>query len=138
MTLTQMPALNAFFNAIALVCLLAGWKAIRSGHKKAHVSWMGAALVASTCFLTSYILYHYLTKGVVTTYTGTGLTRSVYYFILLTHIPLAGLVLPFCLTVVYWALRKDLDRHKRLARWVLPVWLYVSVTGVLIYWMLYH
>ena len=138
MTVAQLPLLNASFNALAMVFLLAGWKTIRAGRKKAHAFWMGMALVASTCFLASYVLYHYLTKGVVTKYAGTGLARGIYYFILLTHIPLAGIILPFCLAVVYWALRKDLDRHKRLARWVMPVWLYVSVTGVLIYWTLYH
>ncbi len=98
---------------------------------------MGAALAASTLFLFSYLTYHFSGKG-LTRYQGKGLSRFVYCVILFTHIPLAMAVPPFALLAVYHAIRKNFLLHTRITRWLLPVWLYVSVTGVLIYWMLYR
>jgi putative membrane protein len=98
---------------------------------------MSAALFTSTLFLTSYVTYHWLTKGIVTKFTHPGWPKSVYYFILATHIPLAALTVPLVLMTVIPALRARYDRHRRIAKWTVPIWLYVSVTGVLVYLMLY-
>ena len=136
MQTTDLPTLNAALNATAGVFLLLGWMAIkRGGDRTAHIRWMVAALVTSTVFLASYFLYHYAHGS--TAYQGEGWLRVVYFFILITHIPLAGLVVPFCLVAVWHAIRGNLDRHVRIVRWLWPVWMYVSVTGVLIYLMLH-
>jgi len=97
---------------------------------------MIAALAASFVFLCSYLTYHYLHPG-VTRYQGEGLLRIVYFTILLTHTPLAVLIVPFCLTAVYHAIKGNFEKHTRITRWLFPVWMYVSVTGVIIYLMLY-
>ena len=89
----------------------------------------------SALFLASYLYYHYHAGSVP--YTGAGLRRALYFSILISHIVLAGLILPLALSTLYRAVRRDFDRHRAIARWTFPVWLYVSVTGVVIYWMLY-
>jgi uncharacterized membrane protein YozB (DUF420 family) len=136
MTLADLPSLNASLNAAAGFCLLGGWRAIKRGRNRAvHMRWMVTALVFSTLFLTSYLYYH--THSEPTRYTGAGFMRLAYFAILITHIPLAILVVPFSLAAVYQAWRGRFDRHVRIVRWLWPVWMYVSVTGVLIYLMLY-
>jgi putative membrane protein len=136
MTVTDLPALNATLNGVAAVLLLFGWIAIkRRGDRRAHPRWMVAALAVSSLFLVSYLYYH--AHHGSTRYTGQGLGRAVYFFILATHIPLAALVVPASLLAVFWGWRGRFDRHVRLVRWLWPVWMYVSVTGVLIYLMLY-
>ena len=97
---------------------------------------MISALIASTLFLISYITYHILIHG-VTRYQGQGIARPIYFFILLTHTPLAVIIVPFCLMAVYHAVKGNFQAHTRITRWLWPTWMYVSVTGVLIYLMLY-
>ena len=131
-----LPTINACLNASCSVTLLLGWKAIKQGQKELHRRFMITALILSAAFLASYLLYHYLSPG-VTRYQGQGVIRIVYFSILLTHTPLAALIVPFCVAAVYQALKGDFSAHKKITRWLLPVWLYVSFTGVLIYLMLY-
>jgi putative membrane protein len=133
------PLLNASLNGVSFVLLVAGYVMIRSGKKRAHIALMVSALVTSTLFLASYLTYHSLTEGVVTKFpTEFPVARKIYLAVLITHIPLAGLLLPMVIITVVPALRQRFDKHKRWARVTLPVWLYVSITGVLIYLMLYR
>lgn len=136
LTVTDLPALNASLNGMATVLLVAGWLLIRRGHDRAHRAVMIAALVASAAFLTSYLVYHYHVGS--RPFTGTGPIRVVYFTILISHVVLAAAILPLVLMTVLRALRGDFARHRALARWTLPLWLYVSVTGVAVYWMLYQ
>lgn len=131
-----LPALNAGLNTAAACCLLGGYYWIRRGRVAIHKRFMVAALGFSSLFLTSYLIYHFQVGSVA--FTGTGWVRPVYYAILLSHIVLAAAVLPLAAVTVYRAWNERFESHKRLARWTLPIWLYVSVTGVVIYWMLYH
>jgi len=131
----HLPSVNAALNGLAAVCLLAGWVAVRRGRRTAHARCMIAALVCSAAFLITYLYYHY-TAGSVR-YTGTCLSRGVYFAILLTHTPLAALMTPFVALAVWHAAHGRFDRHTRITRWLWPVWMYVSVTGVAIYLMLY-
>ncbi|VAX35027.1 Terminal oxidase biogenesis protein CtaM, putative heme A, heme O chaperone [hydrothermal vent metagenome] len=137
MTTHDLPTLNACLNGIATIFLLLGWHAVKNNQKGNHKKYMIAALISSALFLTSYLTYHYLTQGIVTKYQGEGFIRTIYYFILFTHIPLAGLIIPFCLISVYHAIKQNFEKHTKITKWLQPVWLYVSVTGVLIYLMLY-
>jgi len=134
----SLPTLNASLNALATAFLVAGYVFIRKGMKRQHIACMASAIVVSAAFLTSYLIYHYAKDGLVTKFAHPGPIKVVYLFILITHIPLAALVPPLVLLTVVPALRARFDRHKRLARWTLPIWLYVSVTGVLVYLMLYR
>lgn len=136
MELSDLPGLNASLNACAFVCLVCGLIAIKSGKKKVHVGFMITALLFSAAFLTSYLIYHFNAEP--TKFQGQGGIRLVYFFILLTHIPLAMINLPMIIMTVVPAIRRRFDKHKRMARWTYPVWLYVSVTGVMVYWMLYR
>jgi putative membrane protein len=136
MTISDLPAINATLNAIATVFLLSGYVLIRRGHRTLHKRCMLGALVTSALFLVCYTVYH-LNAG-SRPFPGEGIPRVVYFAILLTHVPLAALILPLALTTAAWGLRSRYDRHVRLARWTLPIWLYVSVTGVVIYLMLYQ
>lgn len=134
--LADLPALNASLNAAAACCLLGGYYWIRRRQVVSHKRFMLAALGISSLFLTSYLIYHFQVGSVA--FTGTGWVRPVYYAILLSHIVLAAAILPLAAVTVYRAWNEQFESHKRLARWTLPIWLYVSVTGVIIYWMLYH
>ena len=131
-----LPTINASLNGLAGIFLILGWRAIKRGNRQAHPKFMIAALISSALFLTSYITYHILVHG-ITHYQKQGLSRIIYFFILLTHTPLAIVILPTSLTAVYFASKQNFKRHTQITRWLLPVWLYVSVTGVLIYLMLY-
>lgn len=133
-----LPTVNACLNGLSAFFLLTGWWAIRHEQTRAHIISMICAVTASTFFLVSYITYHYLRHGVVTRFRGTGWTRSAYFALLISHTTLAALVLPMAILTLIPALSSRFDRHKRIARWTLPVWLYVSVTGVLVYLTLYH
>jgi len=130
------PALNALLNAASALCLLAGYAMIRSRRIAAHRWCMSAAFGFSTVFLISYVIYH-LSAGSVR-FGGAGWIRPVYFALLISHIALAAAILPLALVTLSRALRQRFDAHRRIARWTLPLWLYVSVTGVLIYWLLYH
>ncbi|MES2571734.1 MAG: DUF420 domain-containing protein [Verrucomicrobiota bacterium] len=137
MNVHDLPLLNASLNGLSAVFVIAGFILIKADRKKGHIIAMSAALLTSTLFLTSYLTYHWLTQGIVTKFTQSGWPRPIYYFILGTHIPLAALTLPLVILTVVPALRARYDRHRRIAKWTLPIWLYVSVTGVLVYLMLY-
>lgn len=136
MQLTQMPAINACLNGLAAVFLVLGFVFIRQRRWKAHRWAMLSAFGCSVVFLACYLYYHSQVGSV--RFQGVGTVRVVYFTILLTHTVLAAFV-PFLAGVtLYRAFRSDFARHRRLARWTLPIWLYVSVTGVAIYWMLYR
>lgn len=137
MDLTYFPLFNASLNGLAGIFLLAGWRAIKNKQQQLHIKCMIGALIASTLFLISYVTYHVLKEGHVTRYQGQGIKRAIYFFILGTHTPLAVMIVPFIITAVIYASRKQYDKHTRITKWLMPVWIYVSVTGVLIYLMLY-
>jgi uncharacterized membrane protein YozB (DUF420 family) len=132
----DLPALNAALNATAAVLLVTGFAMIRRGRVRQHRLCMLSALAVSTLFLVSYVVYHVEAGSVG--FTAGGWARPVYYAILLTHVPLAALIVPLALLTAWRALRGRFDRHRKIARWTLPLWIYVSVTGVLIYLMLYR
>lgn len=132
----HLPTLNAWLNATSAAFLLLGYTFIRRKRVDAHRLCMFLALVASTAFLISYLYYHAQVGSV--RFQGQGWVRPVYFGILLTHTVLAAAIVPLALVTLVRALREQFDRHRRIARWTLPIWLYVSVTGVVIYWMLYH
>jgi protein SCO1/2/putative membrane protein len=134
-----LPAVNAALNGTCAVLLLLGYLAVRQRRLLAHQALMLSALAVSAVFLASYLYYHLVVqRGRPTPFGGEGWVRPVYYSILWSHIFLAALATPMALVVARLALRGNLARHVRLARLTLPVWLYVSVTGVVVYWMLYH
>jgi putative membrane protein len=134
--LHDFPALNASLNATTAVLLSVGYVLIRRGHRLAHRAVMVSALAVSAAFLASYLYYHSQTG--TTHFAGHGWIRPVYFAILLSHTILAAAVVPLALTTLRRGLRADHPRHARLARWTLPTWLYVSVTGVVIYVLLYR
>lgn len=136
MDIAHFPELNASLNTTTTLLLLLGWVCIRMGRKRAHIVCMASALVTSTLFLASYLYYHKMVGSIH--FTHEGWIRPVYFTILLTHTVLAAAVVPMVAATVLPALRRRWDRHKRIARWTLPVWLYVSVTGVLVYLLLYQ
>jgi putative membrane protein len=135
MTVAQLPTLNAALNTLSAVFLCAGYLFIRSSNRGAHRRCMLAAVACSTLFLISYLVYHFQVGSVG--FKGQGWIRPVYFAILITHTILAAAVVPLALITVIRALRERFDAHRRIARWTFPVWLYVSVTGVVIYLMLY-
>ena len=136
MELTDLPALNAILNATAAVFLSVGYMQIRRGRIEMHKRCMLAALATSALFLTSYLVYHANTGS--RPFPGSGAVRIVYFTILITHVVLAAVILPLALVTAARGLRAQYDRHVRIARWTLPIWIYVSVTGVVIYLMLYR
>lgn len=136
MTLPLLPTINATLNGCAAVLLFLGWRAIKAGKRDTHRKIMMAALTASALFLVCYLYYHFTSRG-ITRYQGTGVMRYLYFTILLTHTPLAGLMTPFILAAVAFAMKGNFEAHKRITRWLWPVWMYVSVTGVVIYVILY-
>ena len=133
---TDLPGVNATLNAVSAVLLSAGYALIRTGRVRQHRACMLAACATSTLFLTSYVVYH-LNVGSVA-FTGQGPIRVVYFSVLISHIVLAALILPLALVTLIRALRERFAAHAAIARWTLPFWLYVSVTGVMVYWMLYR
>ncbi|MCE2694348.1 MAG: DUF420 domain-containing protein [Verrucomicrobiota bacterium] len=135
MTVLELPKLYTLFNAAALLHVILGLVMIKIGHKKPHIVSMVIALLFSTAFLGCYLYYHYHAGHV--RFAGTGITRPIYFTILFTHIPLAILSLPMIIMTVVPALRHRFDKHKRMAKWTVPVWLYVSVTGIIVYLMCY-
>ena len=136
MQITDLPTLNAALNGLAALFLIAGFIFIRRRNVGAHRFSMLTAFACSIAFLISYLYYHSQVGSV--RFQGTGGVRTLYFTVLLSHTVLAALV-PFLAAVtLFRALRERFDRHRAIARWTLPIWLYVSVTGVVIYWMLYH
>ena len=134
--LSSFPGLNASLNGITAVLLLTGWFLIRSGRREAHRWTMVSAFLVSSVFLACYLWYH--AHVGVTRYQKTGLIRAVYFTILGTHTVLAVAVLPVILRALYLATNGRFKEHKRWALWAFPIWLYVSTTGVAVYWILYR
>lgn len=136
MGIADLPAINACFNTISTILLTAGYILIKRGQRTAHRNCMIGALVSSTLFLAGYLTYHHYAGS--TRFANPEWFRPIYLTILLTHTLLAMAVVPLVITTVVPALRQRFDRHKRIARWTWPVWMYVSVTGVIIYLLLYQ
>jgi uncharacterized membrane protein YozB (DUF420 family) len=136
MTLRDLPALNATLNAISFVFLVTGYVLIRRGRRDAHRNCMVAALITSALFLTSYVIYHFNVGSVP--FQKTGWIRMVYFAVLIPHVILAAVIVPLVVITVSRALSRRYDKHRRIARWTLPLWLYVSITGVIVYLMLYQ
>jgi uncharacterized membrane protein YozB (DUF420 family) len=131
-----LPAFNATLNALSAALVVSGYLCIRRGKVAAHKRCMLSALVVSSLFLLGYLTLRVVAG--MTRFTGEGWIRPVYFAILSSHTVLAAVIVPLVLLVLVRAIRGDFERHVRIARWALPLWLYVSVTGVLIYWLLYH
>jgi putative membrane protein len=131
-----LPHLNALLNSTSALLLVAGYGFIRSGRIPSHRNCQVAAVITSTLFLISYLTYHYYHGD--TPFPGQGMVRPFYFAILISHVILAIVIVPLVLITLYRAVRLDFIRHRRIARWTLPLWLYVSVTGVIVYLMLYH
>jgi len=136
MTLSDLPALNATLNATSAVLLVTAWILIKRGRWIAHRNVMLAAVCTSVLFLISYLVYHAQVGSV--RFTKQGPIRLVYFTILLTHTILAVVIVPMVIVTLWRGLAARYDRHRRIARWTLPIWLYVSVTGVIVYLMLYR
>ncbi|MGB2717318.1 MAG: DUF420 domain-containing protein [Vicinamibacterales bacterium] len=136
MTIADLPAVNASLNGLAAVLLLLGYREIRRGRMARHRAFMIAACITSTLFLASYVTYH--AHAGSRPFMGQGSVRLVYFVILISHVILAAAILPLAVITLTRALRERFDRHRAIARWTLPIWLYVSVTGVVVYFMLYH
>jgi putative membrane protein len=131
-----LPHLNAALNAASGLLLIAGLYFILRGNVRAHRACMLSALTVSCLFLISYVVYHARYGSVK--FQGQGFARPVYFFILITHVVLAAAIVPLVFVTARRALRSDFARHRKIARWTYPLWLYVSVTGVVVYFMLYH
>ncbi len=134
--ISALPHVNALLNSTSAILLLAGFRFIRLGRIQAHRLCQVSAVLTSSLFLVSYLTYHYYHGA--TKFPGQGLVRPLYFTILTTHTILAVVIVPLILVTLYRAARGDFVRHRRIARWTLPLWLYVSVTGVIVYLMLYH
>lgn len=136
MPISELPTLNAILNSISAILLATGYFFIRRKNIKAHRALMTSAFVTSTLFLISYLTYHYYHGS--TKFQGQGAIRAVYFSILITHTILAAAIVPMIFITFSRALKERFDRHRKIARWTLPLWLYVSVTGVVVYLMLYQ
>ena len=135
-TISALPALNATLNALSGILLLSGYVQIRRGNVRVHMRFMVAAFLVSVLFLISYLIYHYNVGSVG--FTGQGWVRTVYFTLLITHTVLAAAVPPLAIITLHRAWRGRFERHRRIARWTFPIWLYVSVSGVAVYVFLYH
>ena len=129
------PTINTALNALSGILLVAGLLAIRKGERRRHAAFMVSAVTASVAFLVSYLIYH--ATALHTPYERHDWTRPVYFVLLVSHVILATINLPMIVRTVWLARKKDWARHKRTARWTYPIWLYVSISGVLVYLMLY-
>lgn len=136
MTVQDLPTLNATLNSAAFVLLLSGYIAIKKNQKIIHRNFMIAALCVSAAFLTSYLIYHYHVPS--KKFPDIGIMKTVYLLILIPHIILAAVMVPMILKTFWHAYKEEWEKHKKIARLTFPIWMYVSVTGVIIYFMLYH
>ena len=134
--LPLLPTINASLNALAGLCLFMGFRAIRRKDILTHRKWMISALVCSSVFLCAYVYFH-LTTHILTRYPGHGIWKLIYLTVLGTHTPLAVLIVPFILIALRHALRGEFGKHVKITRWLYPTWMYVSITGVIVYLMLY-
>ena len=137
MSVQDFPAINASLNATSALLMMVGYGFIRAKWIAAHRACMLGAVVVSAIFLVCYVLYH-VQKGEPTRFGGTGAIRQVYYVILISHILLAMAIVPLVLRVLFLALKGRFEQHRAWARWTFPIWCYVSVTGVLVYFFLYQ
>jgi uncharacterized membrane protein YozB (DUF420 family) len=133
---TTLASVNAILNTIAFILLVLGYRAIRKGDQQLHKKFMVSALAVSAAFLTCYLIHHYQVGSVK--FQGEGFIRTLYFLILVPHVILAALMTPAIVVMVVFAFLGKFEKHKKIARIVWPVWAYVSVTGVLVYLMLYH
>ena len=131
-----LPAINALLNGTSAVLLSVGYLCIRRRKITAHKTCMVTAFVVSSLFLVTYLTHHYQVGSVL--FPGQGWLRLVYFSLLIPHVTLAALVVPLALTTIHLGWKSRFDKHVRIARWTLPTWLYVSVSGVIVYWMLYY
>jgi putative membrane protein len=130
----KLPTADAIFNSISAICLVLGYINIRRGNRRTHMKFMLGAVASSALFLFSYITYHYFHGD--THFLGHGWIRPVYFTILISHIFLSAVALPLVFITLWFASRAQFARHRRIARWTFPIWLYVSVTGVIVYFVL--
>jgi len=137
MNISDLPTVNAMLNTLATAFLLAGFVFIRRRDIRLHRAMMLAAFITSTVFLATYLTYHFSSQ-LITRYTGEGVMRTVYFIILISHSVLAVAVPPLAIITLFRGLKMKVQRHRAIARWTLPLWLYVSVSGVMVYFMLYH
>ena len=138
MTVQDLPAINASLNGLSAIFIVVGLVLIKMQRTRAHIAAMICALTTSTAFLACYLTYHYLKQGHVTHFAGQGIMRPVYFVLLTSHTILAAATVPLVICTVVPAVRARYDKHRRLAKITFPIWLYVSVTGVLVYFMLYR
>ncbi|MBI2358053.1 MAG: DUF420 domain-containing protein [Deltaproteobacteria bacterium] len=136
MPISYLPTINAALNSASALLLVGGYLCIRNRKVLAHKLFMLSASGTSALFLISYLVYHFQVGSVP--FQGQGPVRTVYFAILVSHTILAAAIVPLALLTLYRALKGSFERHRRIARWTLPLWLYVSVTGVIVYWMLYR
>ncbi len=136
MDVTQLPLVNASLNATATFLLVGGIIAVKRGHAKLHSGLMIAAIVVSALFLTSYLIYHYHVPS--KKFPDLGFIKTIYLLVLIPHIILAAVMVPMIVKTFWHAYKQDWDKHKKIARITFPIWMYVSVTGVIVYFMLYH
>ncbi|MCZ7557933.1 MAG: DUF420 domain-containing protein [Bacteroidia bacterium] len=137
MSISDLPTVNALLNSLATAFLLVGFYFIRRKDVRRHRAMMLAAFATSTLFLATYLTYHF-SAHLVTRFQGEGIARTVYFIILISHSILAVAVPPMAILTLFRGLKMSVERHRAIARWTLPLWLYVSVTGVAVYLMLYH
>lgn len=135
MSVHDLPAVNATLNAISGILLLIGYSRIKAGQRDQHKTWMIAAFISSSLFLICYLVYHAQVGSVP--FTRQGFVRPLYFTILITHVILAAAVVPMILLTLTRGLKGRFAQHRRIARWTFPIWMYVSVTGVLVYVLLY-
>jgi putative membrane protein len=133
---SALPGVNACLNGLSAVLLVLGYICVRTKRFAAHLACMAAAFGTSALFLVSYVAYHYAFGS--RPFAGQGWIRWIYFPLLVSHIVLAAGIVPLALVTIYRASRREFGRHRRIARWTLPIWLYVSVTGVVVYWLLYR
>ncbi|HMG34550.1 MAG TPA: DUF420 domain-containing protein [Blastocatellia bacterium] len=138
MQVSFLPTLNAMLNATSGLLIIVGFVLIRRRHIRAHRACMIGAVISSSLFLISYLVYHVGFGRGVTRFAGTGWVRTVYLTVLISHTILAATIVPFVVVTLRRALKDQFPRHRAVARWTFPMWLYVSVTGVVVYVMLYH
>jgi putative membrane protein len=136
MSLSDLPTLNALLNSISAIFLILGYHYIKNGEQQSHKKFMISALIVSFLFLTSYVIYHYNVP--TTLYPYYDWTRPVYFAILIPHIILAAVMGPFIIAAVIFAFKGKFETHKKIVKWTWPVWMFVSVSGVVIYLMLYQ
>jgi putative membrane protein len=137
-SISDLPAINASLNLVSTVFISAGWYLIRHGAWRRHIACMIVAVISSSFFLTGYLVYHAHVGEKSTHFAAGGAVAAIYFTMLITHVLLAFATLPLVILTLVPAFRRRWDRHKRIGRWTMPIWLYVSVTGVLVYLMLYQ